>query len=79
MELTSASRTAKAKDHRSFHDVASVVMALEPSYPVFCLRPEVIEENARRFMSLFPGTVLYAVKCNPHPMVLDVLYRAGIR
>jgi ornithine decarboxylase len=79
MELASASRTAKAKDNRSFQDVASVVMALEPSYPVFCLRPEVIEESARRFMSLFPGTVLYAVKCNPHPMVLDVLYRAGIR
>ena len=70
---------AKAKDNRSFQDVASVVMALEPSYPVFCLRPEVLEENTRRFMSLFPGTVLYAVKCNPHPMVLDVLYRAGIR
>ncbi|MCH8000235.1 MAG: type III PLP-dependent enzyme [Proteobacteria bacterium] len=79
MELASASRTAKAKNHRSFQDVASVVMALEPSYPVFCLRPEVLEENTRRFMSLFPGTVLYAVKCNPHPMVLDVLYRAGIR
>ena len=79
MEFAPASRTAKAKDNRSFQDVASVVMALEPSYPVFCLRPEVIEESARRFMSLFPGTVLYAVKCNPHPMVLDVLYRAGIR
>ncbi len=79
MELAPASPLAKAKDHRSFQDVASVVMALEPSYPVFCLRPEVIEESARRFMSLFPGTVLYAVKCNPHPMVLDILYRAGIR
>jgi len=79
MELASASRTAKAKGHRSFKDVASVVMALEPSYSVFCLRPEVLEESARRFMSLFPGTVLYAVKCNPHPMVLDILYRAGIR
>jgi ornithine decarboxylase len=79
MESASASRTAKAKDNHRFQDVASVVMALEPSYPVFCLRPEVIEESARRFMSLFPGTVLYAVKCNPHPMVLDILYRAGIR
>ena len=56
MELASASRTAKAEGHHSFKDVASVVMALEPSYPVFCLRPEVIEESARRFMSLFPGT-----------------------
>ena len=79
MELASESPLAKAKDRRSFQDVASVVMALEPSYPVFCLRPEVLEESARRFMSLFPGTVLYALKCNPHPMVLDIFYRAGIR
>jgi ornithine decarboxylase len=54
-------------------------MALEPGYPVFCLRPRVLEAAARRFMNLFPGTVLYAVKCNPHPLVLDVLSRAGIR
>ena len=79
MELSSESPLAKAKDRRSFQDVASVVMALEPSYPVFCLRPEVLEQSARRFMSLFPGTVLYALKCNPHPMVLDIFYRAGIR
>ncbi len=79
MQPAPASPLARAKEHRSFADVASVVMALEPSYPVFCLRPRVLEAAAQRFMSLFPGTVLYAVKCNPHPMVLDELYRAGIR
>ncbi|MGF1608510.1 MAG: type III PLP-dependent enzyme [Kiloniellales bacterium] len=66
-------------NHRSFPDVASVAMALTPSYPVYCLRPAVLEAFARRFITLFPGTVLYAVKCNPHPMVLDALYRAGVR
>ncbi len=79
MQVAPASPLAKAKDHRSFADVASVVMAIEPSYPVFCLRPRLLEETARQFMGLFPGTVLYAVKCNPHPLVLDVLYKAGIR
>ncbi|MEE8500607.1 MAG: type III PLP-dependent enzyme [Kiloniellales bacterium] len=79
MQPAPASPLAKAKEHRSFADVASVVMALEPSYPVFCLRPRVLEAAARRFLALFPGTVLYAVKCNPHPLVLEVLYRAGIR
>ena len=79
MQTAPAHRTDKAKGARSFADVASVVMALEPSYPVFCLRPRLLEATARRFMTLFPGTVLYAVKCNPHPMVLDVLYQAGIR
>ncbi len=64
---------------RTFPDTVSVAMAIEPSYPVFCVRPEVLEESARRFVNQFPGTVLYAVKCNPHPLVLDALYRGGIR
>jgi ornithine decarboxylase len=64
---------------RKFSDAASVVRALQPSYPVYCLRPELLEATARRFVQQFPGTVLYAVKCNPHPLVLAALYRAGIR
>jgi len=62
-----------------FPDAASVVRALEPSYPVYCVRPRVLEETARRFIQQFPGTVLYAVKCNPHPLILDAMYRAGVR
>jgi len=34
---------------------------------------------ARRFLAGFPGQLLYAVKCNPHPKVLDALYVGGIR
>ncbi len=79
MQLAPATRMATTKASRSFPDTLSVVRALEPSYPVFCLRPQVLEAAARRFISLFPGTVLYAVKCNPHALVLDALYRAGIR
>jgi ornithine decarboxylase len=54
-------------------------MALTPSYPVYCVRPAVLQENARQFVTLFPGTVLYAIKCNPHPLVLKSLYKGGIR
>ena len=79
MQLDQATRVAKTKASRTFADIASVARALEPGYPVFCLRPDALAQTARRFMSLFPGTVLYAVKCNPHPMVLDVLHEAGIR
>jgi ornithine decarboxylase len=67
------------KDNQSFPDVPSVAMALTPSYPVYCVRPAVLQENARRFVTQFPGTVLYAIKCNPHPLVLKALYRGGIR
>jgi ornithine decarboxylase len=61
-----------------FTSVEHVIDALAPSYPVYCLRPSVLEDTVRQFMALFPGTVLYAVKCNPHPRVLDALHRAGI-
>ena len=61
-----------------FPDARSVVAALRPSYPVYCLRPEILVRNARRFISQFPGTVLYAVKCNPHDLVIEALYRGGI-
>jgi len=62
-----------------FPDVRSMVAALKPSYPVYCLRPHVLRRTAQRFLDLFPGRVLYAVKCNPHPRVLQALYDAGIR
>jgi ornithine decarboxylase len=39
----------------------------------------VLRRTAQRFLDLFPGRVLYAVKCNPHPRVLQELYKAGIR
>ena len=68
-----------AIDKGQFSDVTAVARALQPSYPVYCVRPDVLAATAKRFMSQFPGTVLYAVKCNPHPLVLNALYKGGIR
>jgi ornithine decarboxylase len=59
--------------------VSSLVDERRPAQPVFCLRPHVISEAARRFRAVFPGRVLYAVKCNPHPLVLSALHEGGIR
>lgn len=64
---------------RPFADPDSMVAALRPGYPVYCLRPHMLAENAQRFLDGFPGLVMYAVKCNPHPAVLYHLYEAGIR
>ena len=63
----------------TYTSVEEMLAALEPSYPVYCLRPQVLKRNARRFLGAFPGRVLYAVKCNPHPLVLKALHAAGIR
>ncbi|MDX1512527.1 MAG: type III PLP-dependent enzyme [Gammaproteobacteria bacterium] len=64
---------------RRYADARAVAEAIEPSYPVYCLAPRVISETARRFLKAFPGRVLYAVKCNPHPRVLSALWDAGVR
>lgn len=61
-----------------FESVEGVIDALAPDYPVYCLRPAALVRQAQRFVALFPGTVLYAVKCNPHPLVLDALHASGI-
>lgn len=62
-----------------FPDVQRVVETLSPGYPVYCLRPEELKRCAQLFLDSFPGRVLYAIKCNPHPAVLDALYDAGVR
>jgi ornithine decarboxylase len=43
------------------------------------LRPEAAETAAAYFVANFPGDVLYAVKANPHPVVIDAVARAGVR
>src|SRR3546814_7527270 len=62
-----------------FANVEAMVAALQPGYPVYCLSPSALREAAAIFIGGFPGKLLYAVKCNPHPLVLDSLYKAGIR
>lgn len=60
-------------------DARAMVSALQPSYPVYCLKPAALVEAAQHFIDIFPGRVLYAVKCNPHPRVLKALWAGGIR
>ena len=56
-----------------------VVTELRPSESVFCFRPAELRRLAAGFVADFPGRVLYAMKCNPHPIVLRTLYQAGVR
>ncbi|NIY74265.1 type III PLP-dependent enzyme [Thalassospira sp. HF15] len=64
---------------RHFDTTFDVVKELKPSYPVYCLRPNILRETAQRFVEMFPGDVLYAVKCNPHPEVMRYLHEGGVR
>jgi ornithine decarboxylase len=59
--------------------VDAQVERLRPTDPLICLRPAAIVAAGRRFVAAFPGDVLYAVKCNPEPRVLRLLWAGGVR
>lgn len=62
-----------------FRNALSLVESLKPNHSIYCLRPQILASTAKRFIQLFPGEVMYAVKCNPHPLVLDSLTKGGIK
>ncbi len=64
---------------QSYGGAAAIIREFAPELPIVGLRPHVIRERARQVLSTFPGDVLYAVKCNDHPIVLETLHAAGVR
>ncbi len=59
-------------------DASAVVSALAPDEPVILNRPHAAARAARFFAEKFPGKSLYAVKANPSPDLLRVLWDSGI-
>ena len=52
--------------------------ALRPSQPVTLVRPHAAARAARFFAEKFPGLSMYAVKANPSPDLLRVLWDNGV-
>ncbi|MHB2264301.1 alanine racemase [Aliihoeflea sp. PC F10.4] len=63
---------------QKFENAREAALALRPDDPVYCFRPEVLKEDARQFMGMFPGKTAYAVKTNGEPMVLKTLAEIGV-
>ncbi len=59
-------------------DARSVVRALAPDEPVILNRPHAAARAARFFVEKFPGKSLYAVKANPSPELVRVLWDNGV-
>ena len=60
------------------HCALGLATALRPVQPVTLLRPHAAQRAARFFAEKFPGKSLYAVKANPSPDLLKVLWDAGV-
>ena len=64
---------------QTFRTGTEAALELRPDHPLYCFRPQVLKDDARRFMALFPGETAYAVKTNGEPMVLKTLVEAGVK
>ena len=61
-----------------FPDASAVVGARAPDQPVILNRPQAAARAARFFVERFAGRSLYAVKANPSPDLLRILWEAGV-
>ena len=64
-------------DH--FNSARDAVVKLRPDVPLALNRPHAVRAAARWFLDAFEGDILYAVKANPSPWVLDALWGEGVR
>jgi ornithine decarboxylase len=60
------------------HSALGLAVASRPVQPVTLIRPHAARRAARFFAERFPGRSLYAVKANPSPDLLKVLWESGI-
>ena len=57
---------------------AADIARIRPVQPVTLLRPHAARRAARFFVEKFPGRSLYAVKANPSPDLLRILWGSGV-
>ena len=62
-----------------FKTVEKLVNQLRPDEPIYCIRKSSIQVASKYFQNNFPGKVLYAVKTNPHPLVIKTIIDSGIK
>ena len=63
---------------QKFKSVEELVNQLRPTRPVYCIRKKSIKLAAKFFQKNFPGKILYALKTNPHQVVLKTIVESGI-
>lgn len=66
-----------ATAHRKV-DTALAIATDAPVQPVTLVRPHAATRAARFFVEKFPGKTLYAVKANPSPDLVRILWDAGV-
>ncbi|PTQ12361.1 decarboxylase [Sphingomonas oleivorans] len=60
------------------HSALGLANALRPVQPVTIIRPHAARRAARFFVEKFQGRSIYAVKANPSPELITLLWESGI-
>ncbi|MCJ9430539.1 type III PLP-dependent enzyme [Kordiimonas marina] len=76
---TDVSRADALEGLKFYGSAARAIDGEDSNDAVHMLFPEKLEAAAHEFLTGFRGASLYAVKANPHPAVLKLLWRAGVR
>ena len=62
----------------TYHTPLDLVRERSPEHPVALVRRDAVAAAARWFQTKFKGDVLYAVKANPSPWVIETLVQNGV-
>ncbi len=68
----------RSPDVPVYRDTRDYLVRNDLDRSCYLFSAEQLARTARKFQGLFPGEVSYAVKANPHPLVLDALWEAGV-
>ena len=63
----------------TFRTLGQALSAYDGDDPLYVLYPRKVAAAAQAFLTGFPGRVLYAVKANPNPAILQMLWAEGVR
>ena len=63
---------------QKFKSVEQIINQLKPEKPIYCIRKNSIRSAVKHFNKNFPGKILYAVKTNPHPAVIQTIIDSGV-
>ncbi len=61
-----------------YANVSELISNLNNDETINCLCPDVLRKHVSFFKTAFPGTVAYAVKANPAPLLIEEMTKAGV-
>lgn len=75
----STARKSPAKSFTRFANAQNMVDAKTPALPVYMIDQVGMQDAGAAFVAAFPGTTMFAVKTNPHPLAIEALHKGGVK